>query len=76
MKAVNLICYSDPWPNVRAPCELSLDYALFVLPGYFEKYKQTDVCLLVHSNEIFTQWVFCLLLEILDLSLVSSRHAI
>ncbi|XP_028398812.1 lysosomal-trafficking regulator-like [Dendronephthya gigantea] len=69
MKTVSLICYSDPWPIVEAPWDFTLNYSCFALPSPFEKYKQADSCFLVNSNEIFTQWIFCLLLEFHDFSL-------
>ena len=71
-KAVSLICYSDAWPRDEAPWDFTLNYAQFTLPTHFEKHKQADACFLINSNEIFTQWIFCLLLEFLDFSLVSS----
>ena len=70
VKAVSLICYSDTWPRDEAPWDLTLNYAQLKLPTHFEKYKQADACFLVNSDEIFTQWIFCLLLKLLDFSLV------
>ena len=56
---------------MEAPWDFTLNYTQFTLPTHFEKYKQADACFLVNSTEILTQWIFCLLLEFLDFSLVS-----